>query len=98
VNIEDWRRQIDQMDAELLQLLNRRSACAIEIGKLKHQMSLDILSREREDEVIARALQHNQGPLDEGAIRRLFAAIFEESRRLQALAVGREPDRDKDRW
>jgi len=89
VNIDDWRNQIDEIDAQLLQLLNRRSACAIEIGQLKHQMNLDIFSLEREEEVIARALEQNQGPLDEDAVRRLFRAILEESRRLQARAAER---------
>ncbi|MBI3950048.1 MAG: chorismate mutase [Acidobacteria bacterium] len=89
MNIDDWRRQIDEIDSQLLDLLNRRAVCSIEIGKLKQEMNLNILSLEREAEVVARALQHNQGPLDEGAIRRVFTTILEESRRLQELAAER---------
>jgi chorismate mutase len=87
VTIEDWRNRIDEIDLQLLELLNRRAACSIEIGKLKHQMSLSIISPEREEAVIARALEQNPGPLDADAIQRLFAAILEESKRLQARAA-----------
>jgi chorismate mutase len=86
VTIEDWRRQIDDIDDQLVELLNRRAACSMEIGQLKHQMNLDIAAPDREEQVIQRAIQHNQGVLDEQGIRRLFAAILEESRRLQARA------------
>lgn len=95
MNIDDWRRQIDEIDVELLQLLNRRAECSLEIGQLKHQMNLSIASPEREEEVIAHMLQHNQGPLDEAAIRRLFRAILEESRRLQARAAEQESVSDE---
>jgi len=87
VNIDDWRCQIDEIDLQLLDLLNRRAECSLAIGKLKHQMNLSIASPEREEEVMARAVQHNHGPLDADAIRRLFGAILEESRRLQAQAA-----------
>lgn len=95
MNIDDWRRQIDEIDRELVHLLNRRARCALEIGHLKHRMNLSIASPEREEEVLARALQLNQGPLDEAAIRRLFGAILEESRRLQARAAEQEAVRDE---
>jgi len=87
VTIEDWRHRIDEIDRQILELLNHRAACAIEIGRLKQQQRRAIYSPEREEEVIARALQHNRGPLDERAIRRLFTIIIEESRRLEAQAA-----------
>jgi len=33
-SIEEWRRRIDLVDEQLMRLLNSRSACAIEIGRL----------------------------------------------------------------
>jgi chorismate mutase len=83
VDIDDWRKKIDEVDAELIRLLNRRCAYAVEIGKLKRQLNLALITPEREEGVIANVLQHNQGPLDEAAIRRLFTRILEESRRIQ---------------
>ena len=33
--IEQWRRRIDRIDSQLMGLLNSRSACAVEIGRIK---------------------------------------------------------------
>jgi chorismate mutase len=88
VDIEDWRKKIDEVDVEMVRLLNRRLEYAIEIGKLKQRRQLTLVSPEREQEIITNALRHNQGPLDEAAIRRLFGGILEESRRIaQAMTV-----------
>src|ERR1700690_1223986 len=35
MNLSDWRRRIDEIDSKLVELLNARSRCALEIGKLK---------------------------------------------------------------
>ena len=36
--IDDYRRRIDQIDDQLMKLLNSRSACAVEIGRLKRRV------------------------------------------------------------
>src|SRR5579884_1815723 len=36
MKIGDWRRRIDEIDRKLVELLNERSRCALEIGKIKH--------------------------------------------------------------
>ena len=35
MDIADWRKQIDELDRKLVELLNQRAQCAVEIGKLK---------------------------------------------------------------
>jgi len=87
VDIEDWRRMIDEIDAQLVELLNRRSRCAIEIGKLKRAQNLPVYSPEREREVLERVRRLNRGPLDDEALHRLFERIIDESRRLERLAA-----------
>ncbi|GBC77807.1 P-protein [bacterium HR08] len=89
MDIEDWRRMIDEIDAQLVELLNRRSRCAIEIGKLKRAQNLPVYSPEREREVLERVRRLNRGPLDDEALRRLFERIIDESRRLERLAAER---------
>lgn len=95
VTIEDWRHQIDEIDDQLVELLTRRAACSIEIGKLKSQMKLDIAAPDREQQVIERAIERSRGRLDEQIVRRLFGAILEESRRLQAEAARQNPVEDE---
>ncbi len=95
VTIDDWRRQIDKIDAQLIELLNHRAQCSVEIGKLKQQMNLSIAAPEREEEVISQAIQRNHGPLEADAVGRLFTTILEESRRLQEEAGKKEPISDE---
>ena len=90
MDLEDWRNEIDAIDEELIDLLNRRSRCAIEIGHLKRDVGLPVYSPAREVEVIEHVLGRNQGPLEEEAVRRLFERIIDESRRIERLAVEKE--------
>ena len=83
MTIEDWRVEIDKIDAELLRLLNARAEIAVRVGESKREAGLSVLNRGREREVIERARRDNRGPLDGEAVERLFRAVIRESRRLQ---------------
>ena len=96
MDIEDWRNEIDRVDQELVELLNRRAHCAIEIGRIKRERGLPIYLPEREREVIQHVVEVNAGPLDAEAVRRLFERIIDESRSLERVAVERE-NAEKDR-
>ncbi|MCY3775731.1 MAG: chorismate mutase [Candidatus Aminicenantes bacterium] len=82
-DIDRWRSNIDRIDLELVELLNRRSKCAIEIGKIKHKLKLSVYDPEREEEVIRLVQEATGGPLSKSAIKRLFERIIDESRRAE---------------
>jgi chorismate mutase len=82
----DLRRRIDLLDEHLVRLLNARAACAQEIGHLKEAQGLPLFQPEREREVLAHVKGVNTGPLDDGAIVRLFERIIDEARRLERMA------------
>jgi chorismate mutase len=82
----DLRRRIDLLDAHLVRLLNARAACALEIGQLKEALGLQIYQPDREREVLEHVRSVNTGPLDDGAIGRLFERIIDEARRLERMA------------
>ena len=90
LNIEDWRDEIDRLDEQLVKLLNARSQCAIELGRIKRELGLEIYSPDREREVIAHVTSINPGPLDRTAVRRLFERIIDESRRIERVTVEKE--------
>ena len=90
MDIDDWRKEIDDIDEKLVELLNRRSRCAIEIGRIKRERRLPIYSPEREAEVLSLVVRHNGGPLEQDAIRRLFERIIDEARRIERLAIEKE--------
>ena len=95
-NIEDWRDEIDRVDELLIELLNRRSHCAIEIGRIKRELGLPVYMPDRETEVINHVISLNGGPLDRAAVRRLFERIIDESRRIERVTVEKEKE-ERDR-
>ena len=87
MNLADWRRRIDEIDKKLVELLNARSRCALEIGKLKQAANIPLYQPERELEVLANAESNNSGPLTDAAIRRLFERIIDEARAAERDAM-----------
>jgi len=94
--IEEFRRRIDQIDDQLMKLLNSRSACAVEIGRLKRRVGAPVYQPDREKWILERAERNNPGPLDSGAVRRVFERVIDESRRLERLAAQAEDGQEGD--
>jgi chorismate mutase-like protein len=95
MTLAELRRRIDELDRKLVELLNERSQCALEIGRLKQQEHLPLYQPDREREVLENAERNNQGPLTNAAIRRLFERIIDEARSAERLAMhpgGEEKD------
>jgi chorismate mutase len=88
-DIDELRQRIDEIDRRLVNLLNERAACAVDIGRLKEAAGQPIYQPSREAEVLANVRAANQGPLDHGAMTRLFERIIDEARRLERLGSGR---------
>ena len=80
--VDDCRRQIDAIDAELLRLLNQRAAIACEIASIKVASGLPAYDGNRERQVLARVIEKNTGPLDDQSVIDIFAGIIRETRRL----------------
>ena len=94
MNISDWRRRMDEIDKKLVELLNERCKCALQIGHLKHQANIPLYQPARETEVLANAETNNRGPLTDAAIRRLFERIIDEARSAERLAMCGEQSSD----
>jgi len=75
------RRQINQLDNQLLQLLEARFEISKEIGEVKKRKGLPIEDLAREKEIIESKC--GKTDLDEGFVKKYFELIFEESKRLQ---------------
>ncbi|HEV7396552.1 MAG TPA: chorismate mutase [Pyrinomonadaceae bacterium] len=87
MNIQYWRSEIDEIDRNLLQLLNRRARLAMKVGALKKVAGLPCCDPQREEEVLCTLQRVNTGPLDHKAINKLFRRIILESRRLETVEV-----------
>jgi chorismate mutase len=88
-DLEDFRQRIDAIDEHLVRLLNARSACALEIGRIKERDGLAVYQPAREAEVLEKVRSVNTGPLDDVALMRLFERIIDEARRLERMAAQR---------
>lgn len=87
MDIDHWRKEIDDIDAELLRLLNMRARLAMKVGALKQAAHLPFCDPDRERTVLQRLQEMNAGPLDERAVGKLFRRIICESRRIESGIV-----------
>jgi len=81
--LESIRSRIDEIDAEILKLLNRRMSLAVEIGNIKAVEDKPVIDWQREREILERLVNRNGGPLPDSALRGIFREIFSGSRSLQ---------------
>jgi len=87
-SLRDLRQQIDKMDLQILELINKRAGVAADIGRLKNDHGEEIFSPAREEEVLQNVLQVNEkakGPLDAGTVRAVFRELMSGSRALQKV-------------
>lgn len=87
MDIEHWRKEIDEVDLELLRLLNVRARLALKVGVLKKAAALPIVDPDRERLVLQRLQELNSGPLDQRAVAKLFRRIIRESKRIESVSV-----------
>lgn len=81
------RRAIDELDAQLLELLNRRAQEVAAIGRLKAEQSGEVFDPAREQEIHERLAARNAGPLSPEAVRDIFAAILAAHRLLEKRLI-----------
>jgi chorismate mutase len=89
LTVEELRSRIDVIDEQLVRLLNVRVACAVEIGRLKHEIGLPVYQPEREAKVLAgvrKSAADLSGPLTAEAVVRIFERIIDEARRAEREA------------
>ncbi|QSV45080.1 chorismate mutase [Geobacter benzoatilyticus] len=96
MTIDELRQEIDRIDSELLRIFNRRAELALEIGMIKKERALPVYDPKREKKIFERMQADNPGPLDDGAIVRLFERVIDESRRLERIMTHREATAGKE--
>jgi chorismate mutase-like protein len=85
--LEGYRREIDDLDVKILQLLNARTSIVEKIGQVKEAASMPVYEPRREDQVFRNVLASNTGPLSPEAVKRLFERIIDEMRTLQHIRM-----------
>ena len=70
------RVEIDAVDNDVIELLNRRAKLAREIGDIKIQRSQKMYVPERERALLARLLENNPGPLPPAGLKLIYKEII----------------------
>jgi chorismate mutase len=83
MDIEDWRKKIDELDSKLVQLINERATCAREIGKLKRNSSMPVYEPDREKIIFQNIARHSTGPLTEVQLRQVYERLIDVMRQIQ---------------
>ena len=90
MDIEDWRKQIDELDRRLVVLINERAECARQIGKLKRNSSVPVYEPDREKIIYENIARMNPGPLSNIHLRQVYERLIDVMRQVQQ--DGMEPD------
>lgn len=93
MDIEHWRKKIDEIDCNLVALLSERARAAIEIGKLKRDTSMPIYEPDRERIVFDNVQTANTGPLPGRDLVRIYERIIDVMRNIQKeeIVTGEKP-------
>jgi len=87
MEIADWRKQIDELDRRLVELLNQRARAAKEIGKLKRHTSMPIYEPGREKIIFENVRRANHGPLPDHELRHVYERIIDVMRNIQKMEI-----------
>jgi len=83
MTLEELRKQIDDVDRQLVDLLSQRARTVLAIGRLKAVASLPVYEPVREKAVYAQVREANQGPLPDIEITRIFERIIDVMRSIE---------------
>ncbi|HEX4486752.1 MAG TPA: chorismate mutase [Terriglobales bacterium] len=92
MDIADWRKQIDETDKKLVELLSQRAQAAHEIGKLKKTASMPIYEPDREHSVFENVTKVNRGPLTNRDLLRIYERIIDIMRQIQREEIAPNVD------
>jgi len=79
-HLEALRRRIDELDAQLVQLLNERARVVVEVGRHKRATgNLQIYSPDREHQVLQNIARMNRGPLKSETLIAVYKELMSGS-------------------
>ncbi|WP_089398284.1 prephenate dehydratase [Noviherbaspirillum humi] len=81
--LKPLREQIDAIDAQILDLLNRRARIAQEVGHVKAETNAPVFRPEREAQVLRSVAERNPGPLLAADVQTIFREVMSSCRALE---------------
>jgi 3-deoxy-7-phosphoheptulonate synthase / chorismate mutase len=99
--LQELRSQVDVINLQILELLNRRASIAADIGKVQAQLGSSFYDPQREAFMLEQLERNNKGPFSNETIKALFREIFrasmaleEKEARAKILVQRKSPDQN----
>ena len=85
MSLQEYRKKIDALDEQLLELVVKRLEICQEIAKYKQENKLPVQNKKREQELIKNRIEkfRELGIDDEKFVEELFELIMKKSREVQ---------------
>ena len=81
--IEDLRSRVDEVDRELIRILNERARIVQEIVAIKAEAGKPLFDPKREEEILRKVAEENEGPIYDSSMREIFELILHRIRDLE---------------
>ncbi|MBD3264907.1 MAG: prephenate dehydratase [Candidatus Omnitrophica bacterium] len=85
MELKKLREDIDKIDNQILNLLNRRVNKVLKVSKLKQKKSISSYAPEREAKILRRLRALNKGPLSKKDLENIFREILSSCRSQRSL-------------
>lgn len=81
--IEELRSRVDEVDRELIRILNERARIVQEMVEVKAQVGKPLFDPKREEEILRKVAEVNEGPIYDSSMREIFEIILHRIRDLE---------------
>ncbi len=81
--INELRSQVDEVDRELIRILNERARIVQELVAIKSEAGKPLFDPKREEEILRRVAERNEGPIYDTSMREIFEFILHRIRDLE---------------
>lgn len=81
--VNELRERVDEVDRELVRALNERARIVQEIVAIKAETGAPIYDPKREEEILRRVVEMNDGPIYDSSMRDIFELILHRIRDLE---------------
>jgi chorismate mutase/prephenate dehydratase len=81
--LAELRREIDALDARIVELINRRGGLARAVGEIKQRLDAPVYRPEREAQIFRRLRELNTGPIGGDGLEAIYREIVSACRELE---------------
>jgi len=86
--ISSLRERVDEVDEELVHLLNERARLVQELAEHKLEAGIPLFDPRREEEILRRVVEINEGPIYDSSMRDIFELIMHRIRDIELQRRG----------